>query len=615
MVRRYFIFFIAIMSVFLAIGSTARAAGDVDVQLEVSQKVVTVNEPLRVTVSVTGSGFRSIPSPTLPESSMFQVVGTSTGHNISMMNTKMVISKTATYTLMPLRTGRTRIGPATVKVRGKIYRSNSAEIQVADARNVKPPQAIAPNAKSESDLIFIKAVAEPENPYLGSQVTLSLYLYTRMDLTGLAPPALPDFKNFWAEELPTSNRPSFQEVDVGGVKYQAALIQRFALFPLKAGQTTVEPYTMTARFRGPSQRKRRSFGWGFDEDIFDVFGSQKQVELVSEPININVRPLPKEEQPDTFQNVIGRFKMNVSMDNAKVAAGDPITLNMVISGEGNFKTLVAPRVEIPPTINTFSETSEQEIRTTANQVGGIKTFSVILVPREEGKFDIGPITLDYFDPKERIYKRLTAGPLSIDVSGKAPGNISGSAPITQQEVVLSGEDIRYIRGNAKHLKELKEPYYKSVLFLIFLGCWPPVVLLVFLIRRFREKATADADKYRSRRAGRVVRIRLKKARSMLDASADEFYNELIGAVLGFIADKTGRSASGIVISELVSDLRMVSSDETLPITIRELFKQADAVRYGGREEGKAERKEALNKARQVLDGLNNKKLLNRLEKE
>lgn len=613
MTRRIALYLI-ILAVF-ALGIPVQAADNVEVTLQVSQKVVTINEPLQVTVSVTGKGFRSLPSPTLPESSMFQVVGTSTGHNISMMNTKMVVSKTANYTLMPLRAGRTRIGPASVKVRGKTYRSNSVEIQVADAGNTKPPQANAPDTKDQSDLIFLKAVAEPEDPFLGSQVTVSLYLYTRMDLTGLSSPSLPDFNNFWAEELPTSNRPNFQSADVGDVQYQAALVHRFALFPLKAGQTRIEPYTMTARFRAPSKRRQRSFGWGFDEDIFGVFGSQKQVELVSEPIDINVRPLPREEQPETFQNVIGRFKMNVSMDKTRVAAGDPVTLNMVITGEGNFKTLVAPRVQIPSTINTFSETSEQDIRSTANRVGGTKTFSMILVPREEGNFDIGPITLDYFDPKAQIYKRLTAGPLSIDVAGVASGGISASGPVTQREVLQSGEDIRYIRGDAKRLNEQKVPYYKSIIFLVFCGCWPFMAALVFFVRRVRQKATADEDKYRSRKAGRVVRIRLKKARSMMDASAGDFYTELTGAVLGFIADKTGQSATGIVIAELVSELRKVSADEELPEMIRDLFRQADAVRYGGQKADKKARKEALNKAMKVLDGLSDKKLLNRLGKE
>ena len=606
---------VALIAAFVVMGAGAGFADTPEITIEVDQKAVTLSDTLTVTAKVTGGGLRTIGSPELPDSPYFQVVGRSSSHNFTMLNSQVSVEKATVFSLMPLRTGRTRIGPATVRWRNKTYKSNTVEIQIVDAGTVAPPGAPAPSDKIDSsEPIFLKTQIEEKSSYLGAQLTVSLYLYSRVELTGLSFSRIPDFKDFWAEELLVPQRPSFQEVEVNGIPYQAALIRRYALFPLKAGEATIDSFAMNAQVISSNQNRRKRSGWPFDDDPFSMFGRRKQVELESFPVNIDVAPLPDEGRPDSFQNVVGRFKMRVQMDRAEVPAGEPITLEMIVTGQGNFKTLVAPKARAPESFNTYSETSEQELQTTAQMVGGEKRFSMILVPREPGDYSIGPITLDYFDPTKRLYKQLTAGPLQVSVTGKSTASGQVQAPITQREVTRSGQDIRYIRADANRLADIRPPYYLSPAFLLFLACWPCVAMAIFLAKRYRKQALADVEKQRYRKAGRVSRTRLKKARSLIGGKGDDFYLELTVAILGFVADKTGATPSGIVVPTLMADLARAGASETLLSSMRELFAEADAVRYGGKSTDAAAHKAALKNAQAVLGELDAKKLVQKIGK-
>lgn len=601
-----------VVSMLLALGLfVPAAADDVSISLQADKQVVTMADTLTLTVTIAGSRLKSLPTPALPDSPFFQVVGRASGHSFSMVNMKMAVEKTVTYQLMPLRKGRTRLGPASVRVKGKNYKSNTVEVEVADAGNLAPPQP--QQDKSETgDAIFLKAEAVPASPYVGGQVTVSLYLYTRVQVSGLSFSHMPDFNNFWVEELLAPQRPTFSEVQINGVPYQAALIRRFAMFGLSPGEKTIGSFGMSAQVQDQGSR-RRSRGWPFDEDMFSMLGNRRKVELESPPVVIDVQSLPEHGRPDSFRDTVGRFSMHVKLDKARVGTGDPISLKATVSGEGNFKTLAAPRLSIPPSFNTYSETSDQDIRASSDSVGGTKTFSMILVPREPGQYTLGPITLDYFDPDEGAYKQLTAGPLQVQVTGAGVATAPNGLPITQQEVTASGKDIRYIRGDARRLSEIAPPFYRSGLFLLFVGVWPGLAAAVFFVRRYRKRALADEKKLRYRKAGRVSRTRLKRARSRIDDDEQVFFAELTGAILGYVADKTGGGSVGIVVAKLQKDLADAGASQELNAALADLFSQADAVRYGGRKANSQQRKEALAKARIVLDELDRKKLLKKVK--
>lgn len=596
----------AVVFALLMVGVGAALGAPVVISLSVDQDSVTVGQTISVSVSVSG-GLKRLPDANLPDVDQFRQVGRSSMRNVSIVNTQMTVEKSTVFNLLAVRPGRAVIGPATVRVGRSTYQSNTETVNVINAKAVAPPTNSSAPSAVQGDPIFIRAEIDTDKPYQGSQATLSLYLYTQVRVSSVNFTSIPDFKNFWVEELHTPNRLTFTQVNVGGIEYQASLIRRYALFPLEAGDTTIDPYAVQAEII--PDRSRRNSGSPFDDDIFEsFFGRRRSVDLSSEPLSISVLPLPSQDRPQDFEGAVGRFRMTVSLDKTEVAAGDPVTLEMEVQGAGNFKTLPAPKVQIPSSINTYSQKSDQDISSTPDKITGRKSFSMILVPREAGEFDIGPMTLDYFDPTQKVYKHLSGGPLKITVTGNGLQAAQSVAPTVQREVMLAGRDIRYIRADAKVLKELAPPYYGGPVFLAVVCFWPPMLLGMFLFRRHRRLANADQNKVRRRRAGRISRTRLKKARALLGQDAASYYSELTGAIFGFVADKTGRSASGIVLSMLIVDLAQAGVSDPALSDLKALFAEADAVRYGGREVDIRKRREAMKMARSVLEGIDKSRL-------
>ena len=69
---------------------------------------------------------------------------------------------------------------------------------------------------------------------------------------------------------------------------------------------------------------------------------ERRVALAAEPETLTVLPLPKENVPANFNGAVGSFSMTLSAGPTNVAAGDPVTVKVQISGRGAFDSLALP---------------------------------------------------------------------------------------------------------------------------------------------------------------------------------------------------------------------------------------------------------------------------------
>jgi len=92
--------------------------------------------------------------------------------------------------------------------------------------------------------------------------------------------------------------------------------------------------------------------------------------------------------------------MQVSLDKTSVPASDPVTLAIVVSGEATSRPCRAQGHD-PTRDQHLQRDLQPGPPAHCRQGTGSKTFSVILVPREAGNFQVGPILMDYFDPTSR----------------------------------------------------------------------------------------------------------------------------------------------------------------------------------------------------------------------
>ena len=165
----------------------------------------------------------------------------------------------------------------------------------------------------------------------------------------------------------------------------------------------------------------------FFSNPFSQVGERREVEIKSEPVALEVKPLPP-NAPVSFSGAIGNFTMATDAKPRTVQVGDPITVTTTISGRGNFDRVNAPVVEdergwhkYPPS-SKFKQDDEVGI-------SGTKTFEMVLSPNEK-KQGLPLLAFSYFDPVKEQYVTLHSEAIPLNVEGGTAVTQNAGAPQT-----------------------------------------------------------------------------------------------------------------------------------------------------------------------------------------
>jgi len=590
----------ALLVVVLVLATAATAsAKKPQINLQADRTAVRVGEAITLSVTVEGA-LRA--RPQLLGAVNFQVVGTSSSSSFNMINGVVSRSVTHHIQLRAVRSGKARLR-AEVEARGKTWRSNALPVTVISRQTTQPPTrapATAPPKKNgKREPIFILPRITPRSPVVGSQTTVEFYLYVREGFTvkDLDLAELPEFTGFVAYEMNTSTRVNFTLQSLDGENYQVALIKRWALFPVGGGDATVGSFALDVTVPRRSRRDRMDpFG---DFELF--FGGGQKVRAASDPFAVTVRPLPSEGRPADFTAGVGSYELSAELDKTQVEVGQPVQLRLVVSGDGNVDTIPRPQIEIDERLRVYSEQDKPQVVAGFDTVSGEKTFEMVLIATEPGEYEIPEIRVPFYDPSQKAYRVVTAGPLRFTATGEALAEQQPAMNVVSREAIeLRGRDLRYLRADKNRLHQHRTPLTAQPWLWLMLGLWPLAVTAIAIYQVRAGRLRADRRSYRSRRAMKQAKLRLGEARKMLDGDAAAFYAELLRAVLGLIADKIDASAPGLERAEVKALLQSKNVPEEAVTVIDEIWREADGVRFGGLAADETVRKAAYRRARDVL---------------
>src|SRR5262249_20062944 len=219
------------------------------------------------------------------------------------------------------------------------------------------------------------------------------------------------------------------EVVVYRTAIAAARAGKFELGPVKAKAQVVVPQRRSApRSRSPFDLFDMDdpFSDPFFSNPFGQFGERREVEITSEPVTLEVKPLPQ-NAPTSFSGAIGNFSMTTDAKPKSVQVGDPITVTSTISGRGNFGRVNAPLVEDERGWHKYPPSSKFK---QDDEVGlsGTKAFEMVLSPNEK-KQGLPLLAFSYFDPVKEHYVTMHSEPILINVEGGAAvASSAGGAP-------------------------------------------------------------------------------------------------------------------------------------------------------------------------------------------
>ena len=503
---------------------------------------VAVGEQFRLSYTVNtddAKGFRAgdIPDafdvlmgPSTSQQSSFQMVN---GHTSSSS------SITYTYILSAKKNGTFTIPSAHVTAGGKSISSNELHIKVSGQAQQGGQQGghqqsstgeirNAGSAISGSDL-FIKVTASKQHVREQEPILLTYKVYTLVGLTQLNG-KMADLKSFYSREVPLPQEKQFHIENLNGKPYRTVTWQQYVVFPQTTGKLEIPSIT----YEGIVVQQNRNV------DPFEAFfnGGSGYVEVkkqIKAPgITIQVDPLP--QRPAGFSGGVGRYSISAQLDKNEVKANDPVKLRVVVTGVGNMKLLKQPEVKFPKDFDHYDAKVTDKTQLTTSGLEGSITYDFLAVPRHQGDYEIPAIEYIYFDTQANAYKTVKTEPFQLHVE-KGSGS-SSSTYTGQEDVKLLNSDIHYIKTGDTRQRGVNEFFFASTEYWVSLALLLLGFISLFIIFRQRAIENADIVKQRAGKANKVASKRLKKAaKLMAGGKQNEFYDEVLRALWGYVGDK------------------------------------------------------------------------------
>ena len=601
----------ALFVLLLALGSSLARAQQVQVTATAEPNRVEEGQEVELKVQISGTDRQPDQPPTLPQMPGFVVAsGPSVSSYFQWVNGRSSSSRTYTWILIPQGKGPHSIPPIAVAVDGTTYRTAMLRVDVVErtatgsgsgpsGRPVSPfadpwtRRRLATPPGTPASL-FVEAVVDKTEVYKGEQVSLMYKVYTQYELANMALQDQPSYEGFWVEDIKPDDKYDARSVTRKEGTFREYTVLKKALFPNTAGTLTIPELTFhfAARRRG--------------NDPFDSFLFQPTESLFrsSQPITIRVKELPAEGRPPEFEGAVGRFTLSVKTDRMETKVNDAVGLKVEVEGQGNISTLSGPRIPALPDFKQYDPKIQESPRARSGTMVGRKTWDYVLIPLASGAQEIPPVRFAFFDPKTATYQVLQSQPIHLKVARGEAGDLPGQPFPARADLAVLGSDIRYIKMDPRPLRDETRTVSGSPLFLAALAGPLAVNAGLLLIARRRSRLAGSEGLVRRRKARKLARRKLARARSRLSrAQPRDFYQEVASALTGYLADKATLPASGLTYDRIEEILDQRGVEPALRDRFRRCLETCDFARFAPSASEPGEMAKALGEAEWVVEAM------------
>ena len=582
------------------LGSNYAFADSPSVTAVLNSSEAMVGETVQLQIRLTGARGADAPETIIVDG--LEIHRTGTSQHFEMNNFNVTSSVIYDYTILPLKPGTFTIPPQTIRVGSSSLRTPTLKLNVTDSPDRSARSTGAAQSTNTNKLVFAELIVPKKTAFVGETVPVEI----RLGFDPRTQPRLIDGpeitgQGFTAQKLQQSGE-NLQTIngrtfDVVAFKtaIAAARAGKFEIGPVKA-----KAQVQVLASRRPSSSRSRSpfdlfnlddpFSDPFFSNPFNQFAERREVEIASEPVAFEVKPLPQ-NAPPSFSGAIGNFTMTTDAKPKSVQVGDPITVTSTISGRGNFDRVNAPVFEDEHGWHKYPPSSKFKQDDDVG-ISGTKSFETVLSPNEK-KQSLPVLAFSYFDPVKEQYVTLRSEPITINVQGgaavaasAAPASAPGSpTPATAAAAapIQKPQDILYQLTERPNVTESFAPVYARSLF------WaaqliPLLALIGFAGWKIRQ---ARID---NRQARRIAALQHEAAELMRklhrsNASPREYYAEAsrVVRVKAALASGSRRIDPNAVDVDTAADTFRLSEDSRE--RLRRLFEQSDELQYSGAHNG------------------------------
>jgi hypothetical protein len=366
--------------------------------LPAAEAVLDLPDPLIPNVQMTGelrvtgaaSAVVNITFPSIPGMTI-DVPDEGGSEQIIVVNGKRTVTRGIPLLVLARNLGPTRIPPITIRMQdGTSVQTREIEVRVEHGN---------PNLTGEA---YAEARFEPEAVVPGEPAKLVYRIYLvrgQVETLGLEPP---------------SGSISLGERTVARGRSYDKDGRQWSVFTITWPFTLATPGTYEATGQ---QDYQVSVGDGF----FDTRVLRGRVAI--RPATLTVKALPAEGRPDDFTGLIGPLTLTAELDRPRIAAGEGVELRLIAAGR-QVDLLKAPVLALPSGVQAYpKEDGKAPDRST-------RIFRFDLVPTTAGELAVPAVSIPYFDPEAKVYRRAESRVVTLTV---VPGRtrdlgITGAPP-------------------------------------------------------------------------------------------------------------------------------------------------------------------------------------------
>lgn len=557
--------------------------------------VVVSGDQVRLVFTVNSQDIKDFRAPSIKGFDVLMGPSRSQQSSIQIINGKRTSnSSTAfTYILLAGSPGTYTIPAASVEVNGEKVFSNAISIKVLPqdqnsgnsgnngGGSASSSRSQAAGSRISANDLFITATASKTTVHEQEAILLTYKVYTVVNLRQLYG-KMPDLKGFHTQEVELPQQKTFTLEHYKGRNYNTTVWSQYVLFPQQTGKLEIPSIT----FDGVVAQQTVS------DDPFDAFfngGGYVEVKkkITTPKVVINVQPLPA--KPAGFSGAVGEFKLASSINATDVKTNDAVTIKLTLSGTGNMKLIGTPEVKFPQDFEIYDPKVTDDYKLTNSGLTGTKTFEYLAIPRHAGNFTIPAVEFTYFDLKSNSYKTLKTEAYNLKVA-KGQGNADQviSDFTNKESVKMLGRDIRFIKLGDSSLRPKGDFFFGTVGY--YLCYLIPLLLFVVFAVIYRQKALENANvaKVKTKKANKVATRRMKLAGKLLaENKKNEFYDEVLKALWGYISDKLSIPVSQLSKDNIEAELTNYGVQEALIAEFIGVLNECEYARYAPGNENEA----------------------------
>ena len=410
------------------VGAATALAEPPPISATLEPRQITVGESAQLTITTAGMSSPTITIPNVPGLT-FGVVGTS--RRMQMMNGATMSSTSTMIRVTPQAPGVYNIpgvGPNSPPLLLQVLAPGASPDRSPSPNSygTPPHKSIVAGGSNTNGLhlaadgaAFVKLTLPKREFFVGENIPVDIEVGMREGfvtaLNGL--PTLGG-SDFTLDHL--SHKPERSQRTLDGSAFEV-FTWHSVIAAVKPGTYSLEAGApVTVRIRSRPQKDSVIDDLLGDPFMQNFFGATvtKEITVNSTKSELTVLALPAAGRPADFSGAVGEFTIASDVSSRATVVGDPLTLRLRVTGEGNFDrvdTAMLDHLEewktYPPRAN-FKSSEPTGYR-------GEKTFEQPVIASQPGEHTLPPLSFTYFNPSTRAYETARTAPLTVTVSPSA----------------------------------------------------------------------------------------------------------------------------------------------------------------------------------------------------